>query len=521
MQRRLARRAFAVILVGLSGALASAGSPQDAFDRLYGKEYERATKTPTRQDDVELARRLLKAMKLSALEPGMVALLSERICSLAGNVSPGYAIALEALDLRACACPADRIQCLECMVRIRRLQLRSAYGARKRRIGHTVVDLLAELGDSRYHAGAFEAAVPLYQQALDTARYYQSPRYAELRAALAKARHYSTVHERVAELKECLGKNPGNDAARAELVGLCVAELDDPREAAKHLAAGDDGETARNVRLAARGLAGLPPTPTLQVAGWYGSLAETASKLAQPRIWRKAERYYTRFLELHSVEDLARAKAKAELERIRSRLGGTKPPQPHTLDLLPLVQPGRDAIKGTWTRTGDDLRVAAGSQAGARLTVPVAPRGDYELLLNVSRGAGPDSCNIGLPVGRTHVTLIVDGERGTVIGLGHIDGVKYFKTPTARKLPVFGDGKPHTILVQVRTREDRAQILVSVDGRPVIRWVGEQESLKPDDGVKPTHPEAILLGSTRTEYIFHRIQLRMLTGKAQRLRPRR
>jgi hypothetical protein len=195
---------------------------------------------------------------------------------------------------------------------------------------------------------------------------------------------------------------------------------------------------------------------------------------------------------------------------------GAAPDKPRrTLDLMPLIQPRRDAIKGEWTRVHETLRVQP--MPGACLTLPVVPEGDYKLLLQVSRVGGPDSCNIGLPVGKGHVTLIVDGESGTVIGLGHIDRVKYYNTPTATKLSVFGDGKKHTIVAQVRTRGEKAQILIAVDGKDVIRWAGQQRSLRADDSIGPAEPKAFLVGATRSAYVFHKIQLKMLNGKARRL----
>ena len=38
-----------------------------------------------------------------------------------------------------------------------------------------------------------------------------------------------------------------------------------------------------------------------------------------------------------------------------------------------------------------------------------------------------------------------------------------------------------------------------------------------DEGVRPREAQALLLGVTRSSYIFHKIELVMLTGKAVRL----
>ncbi|MFC1805925.1 hypothetical protein ACFL09_02970 [Planctomycetota bacterium] len=82
---------------------------------------------------------------------------------------------------------------------------------------------------------------------------------------------------------------------------------------------------------------------------------------------------------------------------------------------------------------------------------------------------------------------------------------------------MFRDGKPHTILARVQTKGDRAQILVLVDGKTAVRWAGRLASLRPDAGVAPAQPQAFLVGSTRTDYVFRKIQLRMLSGRAEHL----
>ncbi len=514
----------------LAGALAwtavaaSAGTPQEEFDRLFGDDYRRVTATPTRLDDVGLARRLVELVRTSRLKPPLTAFLCERVCDLTEESSAGRPLALEALGRLREIRPDERLVWAGKQARIREAQLRAATGAGRRTCGRRAAQLWTEVADGDMVDGRYADAIDHYERALVLAQYYHPAMYQEIRAELEDARFQHRTQARVAELQRTLKASPDDVAARGELVRLFLIHLDDPRRAADHLGSDETGDLARNTRLAARGTAGLAPTPSLALAEWYVSLADGAPERSKPPMLLRAKSYYERYLRLYSVEDLTRAKAKLELRRIDQLLMDLSDREDRAparagkpIDLLAQVRLSRDAISGRWTLEKGILRVHPFPPSGSRITVPVVPGGDYQLLLDVRRFAGDDSCNIGLPVGKTHVTLIVDGERGTTIGLGDIDGVKYFDAPAARKLALLRDGKPHRIAVQVRTRSDRAQIVVQVDGKTATRWTGPLASLSPDKGVPPAKPQAFLFGSTRTGYEFRTAQLRALTGTARHL----
>ena len=513
-----------IATIAVTAAVAAAsGGPEESFEALFGEDYRQAVATRGKVDDVALAQRLLTLMQRSSLAPPMQALLCEKIVALTKGTSSGAALALEALERRAKARPETRLDCLKETAAIREEQLRVAAGASRRGIAGALVAVLCEIAEAEAEAGQRDAVAARYERAVELARYYGSSRYKELAAKLAEARRERDLHAQIAELAAKLKADPADDAARTELVHLHLIDRDDPEEAARCLTPTDASDMAVNVRLAARGMAGLGPAAALRLAQWYAGLAEGLSEERTAVALQRAVQYYHRYLELHRTEDLARAKATMELarlERILARASADGEAQAQggrAIDLLAQVRISRDRVHGPWSLSGDALKVDPHPQGGARLTVPVAPRGDYELLVVVSRFAGDDSCNIGLPVGRTHVTLIVDGEQGTVIGLGDIGKIKYFDTATAKRLSVFANRKPHTVLVQVRTRGSRAQITVRVDGRTVIRWVGDRGALQAERGVLPDKPHAFLVGSTRTGYLFHKIQLRMLTGDAAHL----
>jgi len=195
----------------------------------------------------------------------------------------------------------------------------------------------------------------------------------------------------------------------------------------------------------------------------------------------------------------------------REQVGNPKPGQ--SLDLLPLIQPKKDAVKGRWQLLGPSL-AASGSAYDTRLMIPVAPRGSYALELRLTRTAGRDAASVHLPVGSSSCVLLLHGWGGETSGLDLLAGKRANANPTTARHPRLKNGRACTLKVRVIIRGDRADIQADLDGRKLIRWQGTQASLSkrtklPDD-------RCLGLGVARgVDWTFSVLRLTMLSGKAE------
>lgn len=123
------------------------------------------------------------------------------------------------------------------------------------------------------------------------------------------------------------------------------------------------------------------------------------------------------------------------------------------------------------------------------------PREDYELEVEAARLAGTDFfAGITFPVGEEHLTLILGGWGGALVGLSCIDGQDAAGNETRRTIP-FERGKP----VTARIRVNAARVEVVLDGSTLysIERAGRVFSLRAE--VLPSRPLGIATYATRSE----------------------
>ena len=113
---------------------------------------------------------------------------------------------------------------------------------------------------------------------------------------------------------------------------------------------------------------------------------------------------------------------------------------------------------------------------GVTFTGTDLPRSDYELRLEARRLDGTDFfCGLTFPVGERHLTLIVGGWGGAVVGLSSLDGEDASANETRRTMS-FRKGEWYPI----RLRVARERVSVWINGEQVIdqSLVGRELSLR-------------------------------------------
>lgn len=183
-----------------------------------------------------------------------------------------------------------------------------------------------------------------------------------------------------------------------------------------------------------------------------------------------------------------------------------------SVNLLKLIDPKKDGVKGDWTFDGKTL-ISPPIQ-WAKLQVPFAPPEEYDLTLVVSRKAGPDGLVIGLVGGGKQLYGIVDGGNATAGGLEMIDGKAWPDNETLFRTRILTDDKPRTLLWSVR----KNRVTLSVNGTTFIDWKADYRRITGNSGWTVPSKKSLMLGSWITTYHFNQAWLSPISGQGQKLR---
>jgi len=124
------------------------------------------------------------------------------------------------------------------------------------------------------------------------------------------------------------------------------------------------------------------------------------------------------------------------------------------------------------------------------------PRAGYELALTAEKLSGNDFfCGLTFPVGAEHLTLVLGGWGGAVVGLSCVDGQDAARNAT-RLVRGFERGRPY----RVRVRVDDGAVEAFLDGERIVALerAGHSLSLRPE--VLPCRPLGIACFATRARW---------------------
>ncbi|MCX5684673.1 MAG: hypothetical protein NT049_13435, partial [Planctomycetota bacterium] len=463
---------------------------------------------------VELAAKLLESAKAAEGQPELMSLLCTRACELGAMDPKGYETAQAAADLVASKAPDAAGPCQEALAAIRQRQYDAARGDAKTQAGEALVDALLALAATRTRTGKVEdAGKPLYK-ALAVAKAINSSKIETVDALLKAHADRQKNVALLAQLKKQVEADPANAKARDPLVTLLVVGFDNPAEAAKYLVDACDSALKKFVPAAARPVADAPEMACLELADWYMQLAATAGPASKLAMYVRAVQYGERFLELHTAKDLDRTRVELAVKKAGdeiTRLGGAASDKGHWMDVLKLVDPARDTIRGQWEQTKAGLLTDAGSPH-AVIGVPIEPSGNYELEVKFVRLAGSADVGVSFPAGPNHAVLCLAWRGGTTSGLSGIN--ETLVNPSG-----LSNNHVYTVVLRVMTAEDKAQITATLDGKPLVKWEGPQKALSVPFFVALRNPKCVGLSAYKSRVLFQSVRLKMLSGKAVPTRP--
>ena len=185
------------------------------------------------------------------------------------------------------------------------------------------------------------------------------------------------------------------------------------------------------------------------------------------------------------------------------------------VELLPLVDTTRDVVSGKWSRKGEKLEVAR--YGVARLMLPVAVAGGYDLDAAFSRLNGIGEIRIRIPVGASACD-VEWGMGGKVSALDVVSGwrVSDDGNPTKVFSPDIENGRVYHLGIQVRLlSSDRATVDVSLDGKPFLpHWEGDPSALSVVDAWTMPKLDHLGLGVWDSQAAFTTVRLRRVSGHA-------
>ena len=179
------------------------------------------------------------------------------------------------------------------------------------------------------------------------------------------------------------------------------------------------------------------------------------------------------------------------------------------IDLLKMIDVGRDGVSGKWVLENDALLTPpdAPEKGAMKLQIPFVPPREFSIDAVVKRlYKGSGGLKIGFACDRHPITAELEGFEAGISGLDALDGKVPFVNETCYDSPIFATGDPARIHLLVRP----GRIYLSCDGKTVIDWYGDPARLSAAQGGdwNVPDPKKLWLGSFGSK---HRIEQLTLT----------
>ncbi len=181
--------------------------------------------------------------------------------------------------------------------------------------------------------------------------------------------------------------------------------------------------------------------------------------------------------------------------------------EPKWQSLLPAVDVKTQSVAGQWTKTETGLSVAAGQ--GARLWLPFAPTGEYDVRIRFTRQSGIHSVALFFPHGPGQAAFEADAWGQHLGGIQNIGGQSIRENPTRRANVALKNGTEYSMTVEVR----QGQIRSLLDDEVIATYKTDGRDLSVPDLWSLPNKKSLGIGAWESQTTFHSIEARMLNGK--------
>lgn len=379
----------ALVTVAGGATVAWSGQVSGTIDAQFGDEIERVRSTFQRDDDVQLAQRMLEHVRDASLSGRALREACQTIYELGSAHRDGYAAAVGAMRLLAERFPDRRVDALtRAASRQRDRYQRAEQPAQRNERGQTLVELYVSLAEAMQEDGRSEPAVWFYEEAAAIAGEIQSDRLRQITRDL----HDLKIKQQIRELEQRLEDDPTDHEAADELMRLYVVELDDPEKAREYWFTADDESMKDHVDTAARGPEStFVSEEALAMGNWYRSLMAEASSMAKPRMADRAVSYYRRFLELHRADDAAAQQVRGAIQQLEgASTTAVASAAPVSVDTASASSPPAGNGSGVSGNTNANANADRPYPEGARVSVSQRPDQPTTDPGNTAPAAAPD-----------------------------------------------------------------------------------------------------------------------------------
>ena len=195
---------------------------------------------------------------------------------------------------------------------------------------------------------------------------------------------------------------------------------------------------------------------------------------------------------------------------VAARAGGLTPGADGWYDYLQYIDPEKNTVAGKWDFTAAGTLAVASAGKNSRLILPITAPCSYELEVAFIRTNGADAVAVCLPVGRAACTLMLGGDGGAASGLDLVNNKPYKDNETSvRPASLFNDSK-YTVLARVLLHADDAEVIVTLNGRPYVKWKGQPSALSRAEIWKLPDGRCPGLGVCNSTVVFDRVRMRVL-----------
>jgi hypothetical protein len=196
-------------------------------------------------------------------------------------------------------------------------------------------------------------------------------------------------------------------------------------------------------------------------------------------------------------------------------VGATAFPLNQWVDVLRSVDTTKNVVAGDWSRRGKEIDV--GNSGAARLSIPVALEGSYDMDVAFTRLTGDGEIRIQIPVG-SYSCDIEWGMQSRLSGLAEVSGYSIGDehNPARAASRDLKNGRVYRLSAKVRMlAADRASIDVFLDGKPFLpHWEGAPSALSVNDTWRIPPMDHLGLGVWASQATFGVVRLRMISGHA-------
>jgi hypothetical protein len=370
-----------------------------------------------------------------------------------------------------------------------------------------VIDQMNRLIDELIGSDVYDTAEKTAAAAVALAKRTAQPILVQKTAVRAK--EVSEAKAKFQSMKgglEALAKNPDDPRANGEMGQFLCFVKSNWDTGLRFLSKGSDGPFKA---LSAKEIAG--PTAAAELVAiadeWCALAEKEKSPLKKAPMLAHASTIFEQALPDSS--GVLKAKIEKRLSELDPVLlaGG--------VDLLALIDPKKDALKGPWGKDGRLL--VCNATEYDRIQVPYIPPDEYDLQATILRRSGDQSIVLGLARGSSQWGPNFDFYHGGMLksGIERMDG----KQPEFNSLVytggrVFYVGKRVRMEAQVR----RTGFKITADEKIIFSYTGDYKNLDMSGSWKMQDGKTLWLGLWNGETAFERLVLIPVSGQGKKLR---